>query len=105
MAIHGIIQKSPSDKRVNSFELFHRVKLPQDFISFIKNFNGAKCENSTLHINGQDRLVERLLCILDDISSYPVLGQYEISVVVAQVEDRLTDDENQVGTKILMGNA
>ena len=94
-------QLAPSKQRVKSFELFHRVKLPQVFVDVICKFNGAKCKDSTFNIDGEERVVERLLCILDDASQDLVYGQYEISVVVAQIEERLTDDEDQVGTTIL----
>lgn len=95
------ILKPPSDKRINEFELFHKIKLPEGYVSFIKGSNGASPIELTVKVNDQDRLIEKFLCLLDDASSEEILGQYEISVVIAQIEDRLTNDEEQIGTNII----
>lgn len=39
--------------------------------------------------------------MLDDLRSETIQGQYETSVVIAQIEDRLTDDEDQIGTSVI----
>lgn len=39
--------------------------------------------------------------MLDDPKAEPVIGQYDIGVVIAQIEDRLTDDEDLVGTNLI----
>jgi len=99
--IKRTILNPPSDNRLNEFQLFHQVRLPMDFIDLIKYANGAEIENLSVDINGQERLVERFLCILDDLDGDSGQSQYEIGVVIAQIEDRLTDDEELVGTKII----
>ena len=54
-----------------------------------------------IEVDGHSRLVERFLCLLDDPRNDLINGQYEISVVIAQIEDRLTDDEDQVGATLI----
>lgn len=97
---HSILNP-PSDKRISEFELFHKIKLPESYVDFIKKFNGAIPNELIIKCDGQDRLVEKFLCLLEDPTSEPIQGQYDISVVIAQIEDRLTDDEDQIGSKII----
>lgn len=91
----------PSAKRIKEFESFHRVKLPLEFIDFIKSSNGGTPSKLVIKADGEDRFIERFLCLLDDPRNEAVHGQYEISVVIAQIEDRLTDDEEQIGTTLI----
>lgn len=93
--------RAPSDERLEKFQDFHRIELPECFVKLIKRANGAQLSNESINCEGQDRLIERLLCILDDPKIDPEAGQYEISVVIAQIEDRLTDNEDQLGTVIV----
>lgn len=51
------ILQPPSDKRIGEFESFHKVKLPEDYISFIKSSNGAVQNELTIKVDDQDRLV------------------------------------------------
>ncbi|TCI04926.1 SMI1/KNR4 family protein [Corallincola luteus] len=91
----------PSAKRVKEFESFHRVKLPMEFIDFINSSNGGRPNKLVIEADSEDRLIEQFLCLLDDPRNEAVHGQYEISVVIAQIEDRLTDDEEQIGTTLI----
>lgn len=95
------ILEAPSNSRINTFEEFHKIKLPESYINFIKGSNGAIPNELTIKSDGQDRLVEKFLCLLEDPGSEVIQGQYEISVVIAQIEDRLTDDEDLIGSNII----
>ena len=91
----------PSDKRIGEFEQFYKIKLPETYINFVKSSNGAVPNELTIKCGGQSRLIEKFLCLLDDYRDDGVQGQYEISVVIAQIEDRLTDDDDLVGSNII----
>jgi len=93
--------QEPSDERLKKFQAFHRIKFPVSFVELIKRANGAKFQNENVTCGGESRLVERLLCLLDHPRSTPIAGQYEISVVIAQIEERLTDDDEQMGTTLI----
>jgi len=92
---------APSNQTIQNFETFYRVLLPQSFITFISAYNGAIPEKLIISANGQERLVEKFLCLLENPSDEPVEGQYDIGVVITQIEDRLTDDEDLIGANII----
>ncbi|MFM2479672.1 SMI1/KNR4 family protein [Celerinatantimonas sp. MCCC 1A17872] len=99
--IEQSILTSPSQERIKQFQTFHRIELPECFVHLMQRSNGAILQDEFIKCEEQDRVVERLLCILDCSSSNSETDQYEISVVIAQIEDRLTDDEDQLGTVII----
>ena len=94
------ILDAPSKNRLDEFENSNRVKLTNKFISFINNYNGAIVEGFRINVNHQERLIERFLCILDDYQSHD-RGEYDISVVITQLEGRMTANEDLVGAEIV----
>lgn len=92
---------APSDERIESFEEYCGVMLPQDFILFIKKFNGAVPLTNIFFHDGREYVVERFLCLLEEPQSDAVNGWYDIEVVISQIDTRLTDDEDLVGANII----
>lgn len=90
-----------SRKSILSFESFYKIKLPESFLRFFENHHGAIPEKFIININGQDRVIERFLCLLENPSNEAIQGQYDIGVVITQIEDRLTDDEDMIGANII----
>ena len=91
----------PNEDRIRTFENFNKIRLPNKYVLFINQFNGGEPIDLTLTVEGEERLIEKFLCLLDDPHADAIAGQYEIGVVLSQIEDRLTDDEDQIGAVII----
>lgn len=74
-----------------------KVSFPEAYRIFIKENNGAVPITNVFSFNQHEYLIEKLLCVLDDSESDPINGWYDIEVNIAQVGDRLTDNEDLVG--------
>ena len=93
----------PSEERIQKFEKSCRVKLPEDYLSFLKEFNGAQSENRSLDCNGHSYCVERFLCLLDrDVAERRNdISWFEIGMNIAYICERLTDDGDAYGVKLV----
>ena len=79
-----LVHPLPTDELFKRKEKFWRVKLPNDFINFLKENNGG----------------ERFLCLLKTPCDN-TFGMYDIDVTLTQLEERLTDNEDLIGVDIL----
>ena len=95
-----IVRPLPSEKLIKNHERFWRRQLPESFIDFIKVNNGVEVEKATFEYNKRSYVVERFLCILEDIENHPK-GVYDIDVVFSQIGERLTDNEELIGADVL----
>ena len=50
---------------------------------------------------GTDRLIERFLPMLKNPRKYPDAGQYDIGVVMTQLEQRIALDPDELGSKLI----
>lgn len=91
----------PSSSSIASFEQYCKIKLPYDFLQFIENNNGG-CpkKDSFIHL-GRERLIERLLPLMDDPNSDESQGQYDMAVVETQIGERLASDPDQIGCTLI----
>ena len=93
---------TPSDKRIRKFEEFYEMRFPKDYIAFIKQCNGCIPIDCTFVCGGHEYLIERFLCMLDDDMLNEIdEGCFDIGVVIASVDDRLSDDGNSTGLKLI----
>ncbi|MEQ3530446.1 SMI1/KNR4 family protein [Pseudoalteromonas sp. XMcav11-Q] len=90
-----------NNSSIFELESFCRVKLPHSFIEFFRNNNGVAFEGLTYDIDNEERLIERTLLITNDSNLSDDIMQYEIKVVLAQIEERLTDNEDLMGAELL----
>jgi len=82
----------PSRRLFQKFDEFYEVVLPEEYKLFLEKNNGAiPITNVFLH-NGREYLVERFLCLLEDPNKYEVEGNYEIRVVMTQLDGRIIED-------------
>lgn len=77
-----------------------RVKLPSEYRDFLKKYNGGTPEKKTFLINNQEIHVDRFLGIFAETENNDN-GKYDIDVVLTQIEDRLTDNEDLIGCELL----
>jgi hypothetical protein len=90
-----------SDDRIRWFEETYRVKLPTDYIYILKNGNGAVPTNKIFVQGRRERVIERMLCLLSNPQDDQTYGWYDLGVVISQIDSRLIDDENLVGTNVV----
>ena len=77
-----------------------RQILPDSYKEFLMENNGGVPVQNTFVSNSREYMIERFLCILKSPRDSE-LGMYDISVVVTQIEERLTDNEDLLGVEIL----
>lgn len=96
----SIIYPLPSDELFKRKENYWRVELPLDYMNFIQENNGARMKDGAFECNGHEYAIDRFLCLLNTPRDN-VLGMYEIDVILTQIEDRLTNNEDLMGVEIL----
>ena len=92
---------SVTHDELDSLEMFFNINLPISYREFILEFNGASPEETVIKINSEERVLERFLIVSEDEKLDSGLMQYEIKVVMAQIEERLTDGEDLAGAETL----
>lgn len=98
----GSVMPPPSDAEIASFEHYYRIRLPRAYVAFLRANNGGVPRGGASFLVGKrERVLERFLSILEDPRSAGAAGWYDISVVWTQIEDRLIEDLDMVGTDIL----
>ena len=90
----------PTDEYILKKEKAWRVKLPVSYENFIKNYNGGMPKESSFICNNHEYAIDRFLCILSDYKTNQ-LGAYDVGVVLTQIEDRLSDNPDLIGAKLL----
>ena len=86
---------------LDSLEMFFNINLPISYREFILEFNGGCPDETTIKVNSEERVLERFLIVSEDENLDGSLMQYEIKVVMAQIEERLTDNEDLIGAEAL----
>ncbi|MFF2484325.1 SMI1/KNR4 family protein [Paenibacillus sp. NPDC058071] len=96
-----IVFPLPTDELLDVVERSLRVSFPKFYRGFIKKNNGAIPITNVFNYNNHEYILEKFLCILDDSESDPVNGWFDVEVTIAQIGDRLTDDEDLVGMNVV----
>ncbi|MDM5187369.1 SMI1/KNR4 family protein [Bacillus sp. DX4.1] len=91
----------PSDELIQSFEKYCEIKLPDDFIDFLKTYNGSIPITNVFTHKNHEFLIERFLCLLSNPEEDTENGWYDIEVVLSQIDTRLTDDEDLTGVHVI----
>ena len=66
--------------------------MPKEFKEFLLKYNGAVPITYVLPFDSNKYVIERFLCLLEDCENN-IDGWYDIEVVIAQIFDRLADNE------------
>ena len=88
------------ETNIKKEEEMWRLKLPADYRAFLLETNGGIPQKNEFTYNNRKRMIESFLCILEDTENSE-FGSYDIDVVLTQIEDRLTDNEDLVGCEVL----
>ncbi len=92
----------PSEAEIQRKEKMWRLKLPLDYRQFLKEYNGGvskKCEFKGDHSN-RIYMVENFLSIIKG-EDYDEFGDYDIDVILTQVEERLSANRHLIGVDML----
>lgn len=91
----------PSRELFRKFDEFYEVTLPEEYKLFLNKYNGAiPITNAFLH-NNIEYVVERFLCLLEDPNKYKIEGEYELRVVMAQLDGRIIEDGDSTAWPIV----
>jgi len=96
----SVILPLPADYLFQQKEAFWRIKLPSEFIDFLKANNGGRPLDGNFKCNNHEYVIDRFLCLLE-VPRNNNQGMYDIDVTLTQIEDRLTDNEDLIGVEVL----
>lgn len=99
--VNTIVSPLPSDELLDVVEKSLRVLLPEPYREFIKKNNGVVPITNVFSHNQHQYIIERFLCILEDSESDEINGWYDIEVIITQIGERLTDNEDLIGMNIV----
>ncbi len=90
----------PSKQYIEKEEKMWRVTLPQDYKEFLLEHNGGIPIKREFEYNKRMYMIMEFLCVLENTDNIAD-GYKDIDVVLSQIEDRLTDNEDLIGCEIL----
>ncbi|RAJ03221.1 SMI1-KNR4 cell-wall [Paenibacillus sp. OK060] len=99
--VNTIVFPLPDNELLEVVERSLRVSFPETYRNFIKGNNGAVPITNKFSYNQREYIIEKFLCILNDSESDPINGWYDIEVIITQIGDRLTDNEDLVGMNVV----
>lgn len=87
-------------ERIQKIEKYSRISFPNSYISFIKKYNiGIPITNEFIS-NKHSYAVDRFLGFVNEYKTSS-LGEYDIAVVLSQIDTRLTDNPDLVGDELI----
>ena len=90
----------PDETLIQKEESMWRIKLPSDYRNFLMKNNGGTPNKQEFKYKNHTYMVESFLCILQN-SENSEYGFYDIDVVLTQIDDRLTNNEDLIGCELL----
>lgn len=91
---------APSNERIEWFNNVYRITLPDDYVHFLKEHNGEIPKRNVFFIGRREYVVERFLCMLNKPSS-DENGWYDITIVITELGERLTDNGDLIGMNVI----
>ena len=91
----------PSDQKILRFQKNYRVTLPEDYIKFLQKNNGGAAIYRCFSTKNNTKVIHRFFAMMDDPNSDRFMGQYDVGVTWSQVFDRMAEDPDQIGTKLV----
>ena len=87
-------------KRIRKVEEYSKIKFPDSYIDFIKKYNIGVPINNEFLCNKHFYAIDRFLGFVNEYktSSY---GNYDIAVVLSQIDTRLTDNPDLIGDELI----
>lgn len=91
----------PSPQKILRSQKHFRVIYPADYLGFLQEDNGGVPSNRCFDTKGNTKVVHRFLPQMDDPNSDPDLGQYEVGVTWSQINLRLGEDPDELGSQVV----
>lgn len=91
---------TPSRELIEKEEKMWGINLPAPYKDMLMKTNGGSPVKKEFIVKGRMRMITTFLCVLED-TEHSTNGCYDIDVVLTQIEDRLTDNEDLVGCELL----
>ena len=87
-------------QRIRKVEEYSKIKFPDSYIDFIKKYNvGVPIDNEFL-CNKHYYCIDRFLGFVNEYKTSS-LGNYDIAVVLSQIDTRLTDNPDLIGDELI----
>ena len=87
-------------ERIRKVEEYSKINFPKSYIDFIKKYNvGVPVTNEFL-CNSHFYAINRFLGFVNEYKISP-LGDYDIAVVLSQIDTRLTDNPDLIGDELI----
>ena len=90
----------PPPERVARLEESFACKLPDDYLRFVREHNGAKLAQPGVRIAGDTVVIERFLPIVANPQSNPQ-GWADVAVVASQLDARLAASPDSAGFDLI----
>lgn len=87
-------------QRIRRVEEYCGIKFPDSYITFIQKYNVGVPINDEFLCNNNVRVIDRFLGFINDYAT-SLLGDYDIAVVLTQIDTRLTDNPELVGDEMI----
>lgn len=94
------VLKEDISEEIKKNEHYSRIKFPQSYIDFIKEYNVGVPVTKYLPFYNNVYVVERFLGFVKDYKNSE-LGCYDIGVVLSQLYNRLTDKRELAGDELI----
>lgn len=87
-------------ERIRKVEEYSKINFPDSYIVFIKKYNvGVPITNEFL-CNNHLYAIDRFLGFVNEYKTSPI-GNYDIAVVLSQIDTRLTDNPDLIGDELI----
>lgn len=87
-------------QRIRKVEEYSKIKFPDSYMDFIKKYNAGVPINNEFLCNKHFYAIDRFLGFVNEYKTSP-LGNYDIAVVLSQIDIRLTDNLDLIGDELI----
>lgn len=94
------ILRTDISERLKKVEEYSKVKFPSSYEKFVQKYNVGVPITNEFEFNNHLYVVERFLGLVNDYKTSS-LGDYDIAVVLSQIDTRLTDNPNLIGDEVI----
>ncbi|MFD1709557.1 SMI1/KNR4 family protein [Ottowia sp. GY511] len=82
----------PSEAHVAEVQAYYEVKFPADYLRLLAQSNGCEPTRKYFDLDGNERVVERFLPMIEDAKADEHNGWADVEVVASQLDVRLATD-------------
>lgn len=87
-------------ERIHKVEQYSKIVFPDSYIHFIKEYNIGVPITNEFVVNNHPYVIERFLGFINEYKTSS-LGDYDIAVVLSQIDTRLTDNPDLIGDELI----